>query len=105
MEEIDRLWLNRHQIIDERNYWRDMYYSEVRKNTEVLAGIPSIFTFEMSNLEEFLKEYPESETFNRFLNLSGSYELHGFGKYAFGGELKMRSTIDGLQDLTPIWKK
>ena len=68
------------------------------------AGIPRKFTFEMSNDEEFWKEYPEYETFNRFLNLSGSYELHGFGRYA-GGQLKMRSTVDGLHELTPIWKK
>ena len=37
MEEIDRLGLNRQEIIDERNHWRDLYYSDARKNTEVLG--------------------------------------------------------------------
>ena len=59
---------------------------------------------EMSNEEEFSKKYPEYETFKRFLNFSGEYELHGFGRYN-GLRLKMRSAIDGqLIGLTPIWK-
>ena len=37
MEEIDRLGLNRQEIIEERNHWRDLYYSDARKNTEVLG--------------------------------------------------------------------
>ena len=58
--------------------------------------------FKISNVEEFSKEYPEFV--NRFFNFYGSYELHGFGSYN-GCELKMGSTMDGLHQLTPIWKK
>ena len=68
------------------------------------AGIPREFTFEMSNREQFRKENPEFETFKRFSNYSGPYELHGFGRYD-RGELKMGSAIDGLNQLRPIWKK
>ena len=54
------------------------------------------------NLKKFLDEHPD--LVDRFLKFSGSYELHGFGRYD-RYELKMGSTIDGLHQLTPIWKK
>ena len=42
---------------------------------------------------------------DRFLHFSGKYELHGFGRLD-GCDLKMGSTLDGLQGgLTPIWKQ
>lgn len=58
--------------------------------------------FEISNEDEFLKKYPEFETYERFLNFTGPYELHGFKRYD-GGELKMGSTIDRQHQLNPIW--
>ena len=58
--------------------------------------------FKISNQEDFRKEYPEFVS--QFSHFYGSYELHGFGRYD-GYRLKMGSIIDGLHQLTPIWKK
>ena len=64
-----------------------------------------IFTFEFVDCKKFLEEFLEDPDFlNRFLNIIGTYELHGFGRYD-RYELKMGSKMDGLHQLTPIWKK
>ena len=65
--------------------------------------IPRMFMFDILNLEEFSKQNPEFETFDRFVSFPGKYELYGFGRYE-GCQLKMGSIIDGLHQLTPIWR-
>ena len=95
---VSDLYIN-YNIIDIKAIWR-----HICDNIFYLcsAGIPSKFTFEMLNREEFSKEYPDFD--DRFFNFSGSYTLFGFGKLD-GCELKMGSTLDGLQGITPIWGK
>ena len=81
-------------------YWCHLYVTNYFLTFS--AGFPRIFTFKFVNFKKFMEEYPDFD--NRFLNIIGSYELHGFGIYD-RYELKMGSTMDGLHQLTPIWKK
>ena len=71
-----------------------------------LAGIPRRYNFKPRISDTGDLDYLgdlKYDVISMALELSGIYELHGFGRY--DGDLKMAKGLDGPHGLTPVWLK